>query len=107
MDEQNLNNLNEDMDIDEENVVELVDEDGQSVRFEHLMTLEYEGDLYVMLTALEATPDTDEDEVFILRIEKDEQGEDCYVTVDDEDTLQAVFEKFVSLSEQDDMGEEQ
>lgn len=107
MDEQNLNNLNEDMDLDEENVVELVDEDGQSVRFEHLMTLEYEGDLYVMLTALEATPDTDEDEVFILRIEKDEQGEDCYVTVDDEDTLQAVFEKFVSLSEQDDMGEEQ
>ena len=45
--------------------------------------------------------------MFILRIEKDEQGEDCYVTVDDEDTLQAVFEKFVSLSEQDDMGEEQ
>lgn len=107
MDEQNLNNLNEEMEIDEENVVELVDEDGQSVRFEHLMTLEHEGDLYVMLTALEATPDTDEDEVFILRIEKDDQGEDCYVTVDDEDTLQAVFEKFVSLSEQDDMDVEQ
>lgn len=104
MDEQNLNLFDE---MDEENVVELVDEDGETVRFEHLMTLEHEGDLYVMLTALEATPDTDEDEVFILRIEKDDQGEDCYVTVDDEDTLQAVFEKFVSLSEQDDMEQEQ
>jgi putative Holliday junction resolvase len=101
MDEQKRNNpMDEEM--DEENVVELVDEDGQSVRFEHLMTIEHEGDLYVMLTALEATPDTDEDEVFILRIEKDDQGEDCYVTVEDEDVLQAVFEKFVALSEQDD-----
>ena len=54
MDEQKRNNpMDEEM--DEENVVELVDEDGQSVRFEHLMTIEHEGDLYVMLTALEAT----------------------------------------------------
>ena len=65
------------------------------------VTLEHEGELYVMLTALEATPDTDEDEVFILRIEKEAQGEDCYVTVDDENILQAVFEKFVRLSEAD------
>ena len=39
--------------------------------------------------------------MFILRIEKDAQGEDCYVTVDDENILQAVFEKFVRLSEAD------
>lgn len=90
------------MDMDD-TTVELVDEDGQSVRFEHLMTLEHEGELYVMLTALEATPDNDEDEVFILKISKDDQGEDCYVTVDDEDVLQAVFEQFVELSEQDEM----
>ena len=89
------------VDEEQEGVVELIDEDGQSVRFEHLMTLEHEGDLYVMLTALEATPDTDADEVFILKIDKDEQGEDCYVTVDDEDTLQAVFDKFVAISEAD------
>lgn len=92
--------------VDEEQeggVVELIDEDGQSVRFEHLMTLEHEGDLYVMLTALEATPDTDADEVFILKIDKDEQGEDCYVTVEDEDTLQAVFDKFVAISEADEL----
>lgn len=107
MDDQKLNGQIDAMmeEIDEENVVELMDEDGESVRFEHLMTLEHEGALYVMLTALEATPDTDEDEVFILRIEKDDQGEDCYVTVDDEDTLQAVFEKFVQISEQDDDSE--
>ena len=102
-DQERLNEVNEELEeeMEEDDIVELIDEDGQSVRFEHLMTLEHEGELYVMLTALEATPDTDEDEVFILRIEKDAQGEDCYVTVDDENILQAVFEKFVRLSEAD------
>lgn len=102
-DQERLNEVNEEPEeeMEEDDIVELIDEDGQSVRFEHLMTLEHEGELYVMLTALEATPDTDEDEVFILRIEKDAQGEDCYVTVDDENILQAVFEKFVRLSEAD------
>mgnify|MGYP005816660635 FL=1 len=102
-DQERLNEVDEEMEaeMEDDDIVELIDEDGQSVRFEHLMTLEHEGELYVMLTALEATPDTDEDEVFILRIEKDAQGEDCYVTVDDENILQAVFEKFVRLSEAD------
>ena len=92
--------------MEEDDITELIDEDGESVHFEHLMTLEYEDDLYVMLTALEATPDTDEDEVFILKIDKDEQGEDCYVTVEDEKTLQAVFDKFVKLSEADVLDDE-
>ncbi len=102
-DQERLNEVDEEMEaeMEDDDIVELIDEDGQSVRFEHLMTLEHEGELYVMLTALEATPDTDEDEVFILRIEKDAQGEDCYVTVDDENILQAVFGKLVRLSEAD------
>lgn len=87
--------------MDDENVIELVDEDGETVQFEHLMTLEHEDELYVVLTMLEATPDTDEDEVFVLRIDKDDQDEDCYVTIDDEDVMQAVFDKFVALAEQD------
>lgn len=99
-DMENLEGM-EETEMEEDDIIELIDEDGESVHFEHLMTLEYEGDLYVMLTALEATPDTDADEVFILKIAKDEQGEDCYVTVEDEKTLQAVFDKFVKLSESD------
>ncbi len=94
------------MDDQERNVVELVDEEGKAVQFEHLMTLEHEAKQYVMLTALESTDDSEEDEVFILRIDQDDKGEDCYVTVDDEDTLQAVFEKFVALCEQDELYDE-
>ena len=36
-------NMNHELDMEREDIVELVDEDGQAVRFEHLMTLEHNG----------------------------------------------------------------
>lgn len=83
-----------------DNIVELVDEDGETVRFEHLMTLPYENEEYVVLTNAEATPDSDEGEVFILRIAQDDQGEDCYVTLDSEEVEQAVFDHFMKNVEE-------
>ncbi len=94
------------MNDDQDNVVELLDEEGQAVRFEHLMTLEHEGKDYVLLTELgdgEGDSEESEGEVYILRIDTDERGEDCYVAVEDEDVLQAVFDKFVVLSGQDEL----
>lgn len=82
-----------------ESVVELVDEDGQTVRFEHLMTLPYEGEEYVVLTMEEDTPDSDEGEVFILRIDTDDSGEDCYVSLEDDAIEQAVFDLFMEQVE--------
>lgn len=82
-----------------EHVVELIDEDGQTVQFEHLMTLPYEGEEYVVLTLDEPTPDSEEGEVFILRIDTDEQGEDCYVSLEDEAVEQAVFDLFMEQIE--------
>jgi hypothetical protein len=35
-------------------------------------------------------------------MEKDDKGEDCYVTIEDDDVLQAVFDKFVAAVEEDD-----
>lgn len=100
MDNQSKSNgLNDEQD----DLVELVDEEGNPVQLRHLMTLEHKGSEYVMLCGIE-DEDEDEDgesEVYILRIDRDEKGEDCYVTVEDEDLLQEVFDKFVETSEQD------
>lgn len=97
-------NRNEDEIMDENNgnIIELVDEDGESVEFEHLMTLEHEGEYYIVLMAVEDDEDNDEGEVLILKVEKDEKGEDCYVTVDDDNVTQAVFDKFIAAIEEDD-----
>ena len=86
-----------------EGIIELTDEDGVTTQFEYLATIEYEDELYVaLMDAAEAEADDEEAEVMILKIEQDENGDDVYVTVDDEDVGQAVFEKFIEMMDEED-----
>ena len=80
-------------------IVELTDEDGVTTQFEYLTTIDHEGELYVVLmVAQDEETDDDEGEVVILKIEKDpETGEDIYVSVEDDQVSQAVFDKFVAM----------
>lgn len=82
-------------------IIELLDEDGKSVRFEHLMTVEYEGDPYVLLVPIDEVEDVDEDEVIILRIETGKDGEDAYVGIEDEELLEKIFERYLEIAEAD------
>lgn len=87
------------------NIIELVDEQGESVEFEHLMTLEHNGAYYIVLMAAEDQQSEDEGEVLILKMDKDDKGEDCYVTVDDDEEAQQVFDLFVKALEEEDDAE--
>ena len=82
---------------EEDDLVELVDENGETTVFEHLATLEYEGESYLAL----CDPESEEDnlEVFILKIEQDENGEDVY-NVPDDDVADAVFARLVQLTDE-------
>ena len=84
---------------EEDNLVELIDENGESTTFEHLATLEYEGESYLAL----CDPESEEEdlEVFILKIEQDEDGNDVY-NVPDDDVADAVFAKLVEMTEDTD-----
>ena len=93
---------NHELDMEREDIVELVDEDGNDVRFEHLMTLEHEGRVYICLVPVDPMEDVAEDELVIMRIETDEEGNDIYATIDDEAELDAVFEKYLEIAEADD-----
>lgn len=73
-------------------IVVLVDENGQEIEFEHLDTLEMNGDRYVVLLPVEEEGDSDE--VVILREETTDEDEESYVSVDDEQELNQVFEEF-------------
>lgn len=78
-------------------VVELIGEDGVHVLFEHLMTIEHKNESYLMLTPLEPENEHEEGMVYILRIDKDDKGIDCYVAVEDEDLQNEVYERFLAL----------
>ncbi len=78
---------------EKENTITLYDEDGSEIEFEHLDTVSYNDNLYVVL--LEVLPDGEEnDEVVIFRIEQTDDEDDALVVIEDEAELNAVFEEF-------------
>ena len=90
---EDLNNYPESEEID--NIVILNDEDGNEVQFEFLDLIEFEGEEYVVLLPTEEEEEEDAGEVVILKLEDTEsEEEESYVSVDDEDILNAVFEIF-------------
>ncbi len=84
------NNLDEELD----NIIVLNDEEGNEVKFEFLDLVELDGEEYVVLLPADEE-DEEEGEVVILKVEDtDSEEEESYVSVDDEDTLNKVFEMF-------------
>ena len=94
-------NNNFDMELDQENIIELVDDDGNAVQFEHLMSLEHNGNVYICLAPAEPMEDVEEDELVIMRILTDENGNDYYSTIESEKELNEVFEKYLEIAEAD------
>ncbi|NLA53938.1 MAG: Holliday junction resolvase RuvX [Clostridiales bacterium] len=92
----------------ESNIVELTDEDGETTAFEYQATLEYEGQEYVVLMLAEEDEEEEDEDgsVIIMKIEEDENGEDTYVTVDDEEVAQKVFDLFLEYLDEEEEGEE-
>lgn len=75
-----------------DNIVVLNDEYGNAVNFEFLDLIEYEGNEYVVL--LPADESDEASEVVILQVEDLSGEEESYVSVEDENTLMAVFKIF-------------
>ncbi len=91
------------MSEEREDLVVLVDENGDEVEFEHIDTIEMNGNEYVVLVPFDEdeSEDEDEEEVVILKIEHNEDGEDSFVTIEDEEELDTVFEEFKNRMEED------
>ena len=88
-----VENVNEGEELD--NIIILNDEDGNEVEFEFLDLIEYEGEEYVVLLQGEEEETEEPGEVVILKLEDTEsEDEESYVSVEDEEVLNKVFEKF-------------
>ena len=76
--------------MDDNNVVLFTDDHGNEIEFEFLDLIEYDGDQYAILLPTEE----DADEVLIMRLVPGEDGQEIYVTVEDEAVMNAVFDIF-------------
>lgn len=90
---------NKDEELDDDNTIILNDEDGKETKFEFLDLIEYDGEQYVVLLPEEETEKSEDDEpgeVVILKLEDSEEDSDTesYVSVEDEEVLNKVFDIF-------------
>lgn len=86
--------FNEEMNEEMDNIIELVDEEsGETVPFEHLDTIEMDGETYFVLTEFFDEP-AEENDVYIMSVVTDENGEDTLEIVEDQNTVMKVFKEF-------------
>ena len=77
-----------------DNIIVLNDEDGNEVNFEFLDLVELDGEEYVVLLPTDESED-EPGEVVILQVEDtDSEDEESYISVEDEERLNKVFEMF-------------
>lgn len=92
----NNENILEEME-NEGALITLTDDEGNEVEFEFLDVIEYDGDEYIVLIE----NDEDADEVVILKINALDEETEEYVSIDDEEILQTVFDMFKKKYEGD------
>ena len=84
-----------------DDIIELIDEEGEDVSFRLVDVIEYQDDTYL---ALEAVEDEDEEaeeaEIVFMLVIRDEKDEDCYEPVLDDDVNEALFEVFMQHMEE-------
>lgn len=90
-----------------DDIVVLVDEDGEEEEFEYIDSIELKGNEYIILSPLNQDKEEEEDiydfseEIVILKVETNEDGEESYVTIEDENEQDEVFEEFKLRIEND------
>lgn len=87
--EEGLDDMDEiDEDVEDE-IVELIDEDGKVLKFKLLDVTEYKGEKYVLLLPAEPDEEYPEDEVVIFRLNEEEE---VLEPIEDDALLEEVFE---------------
>lgn len=89
-----FSDLDDDLPSPDEEIETIIlnDENGEEVEFEFMDLISYEGEEYVVLLPVEDCEEAGQ--VVILRMDESGEDEESYVSVDDDDTLMAVFNIF-------------
>ena len=75
---------------EESNILTLTDENGQDAEFEYLDCIEYNGKEYLVLMPA----DENSSEIIILEVEPVDEENENYLSVSDENVLNAVYDIF-------------
>lgn len=88
--------------------ITITDEEGNNFELEHLDNLEFEGETYMAFLPADMDEDDPDYGIIILKV-IEENGEEILGSVDDEDELDRVYERFMEIlfaEEEDEAPEE-
>lgn len=74
--------------------ISVTDDDGNEFELEHLDTIEYNGALYMAFLPADMDENDDDYGMIVLKV-TDENGEEILATVDNDQELEAVYNKFM------------
>ena len=86
---------------EQDDLIELVDDEGNTVSFEHLATLQHEDVYYLVLSPTDAEEDEEGSvPVVFMEIGEDENGEETYLPVEDDELCELLLEQLSDLQEE-------
>ena len=87
--------------------ITIIDEDGQESELEVIDRMDYNGESYMAFLPADMDENDPDYGFIILRVVTDENGDEIFESIDDEEQLQDVYEKFMVLlfDDEEDGGE--
>ena len=91
---------------EDEDIVELVTDDGKKLKFYFVGTIEYKGKNYSAFEPAEEIEGMEDDDLVIFELAGDDEETADLLPVEDEKLLDEVFEEFCRVLEEDELAEE-
>lgn len=91
---------------EDEDIVELVTDDGKKLKFYFVGTIEYKGKNYSAFEPAEEIDGMEDDDLVIFELAGDDEETADLLPVEDEKLLDEVFEEFCRVLEEDELAEE-
>ncbi len=92
------------MDKEDLDLIELMDDEGNKLSFEHLLTFEVENDFFIAITPAQDMEDFKEGEVLIMRVGDDGEDGEIYTPIESDEELNSLWEIFQQLYYEDEEG---
>ncbi len=84
----------------------IVDDEGNEFELEIIESMDYNGHTYMAFLPADMKEDDPDYGFVLLRVVEDENGDDVFESIDDEDELQDVYERFMVLLYDDEEDED-
>ena len=77
--------------------VTIIDDEGNEFELEVIESMDYNGHSYMAFLPADMSEDDPDYGLVLLRVVEDENGDEVFESIDDEDELQDVYERFMVL----------